>query len=135
MHRDPRRGLVVRIRHLAPAWVGPGGPELYRFLDAGDTESFRMRSRPASKKRRGTKSREVGHRRSSECYEVLDLGNSKSGGLETRGLPGLAGDDGRLLHQPVQRLWPSLVNVQADASDRSRLDDILQSMWRTPRAR
>ena len=45
----------------------------------------RMRGRPASKKRRGTKSREVGRRRSSECYEVLDLGNSKSGGLETRG--------------------------------------------------
>ena len=29
---------------------------LYRFLDAGSTETFRMRSRPASKKRRGTKS-------------------------------------------------------------------------------
>ena len=60
-------------------------PELYRFLDAGDTETFRMRSRPASKKRRGTKSREVGRRRSSGCYEVLDLGRSKSGGVETRG--------------------------------------------------
>jgi hypothetical protein len=42
-------------------------PLLYRFLDAGDTETFRMRGRPASKKRRGTESREVGHRRSSEC--------------------------------------------------------------------
>jgi hypothetical protein len=29
---------------------------------------------PASKKRQGTKSREVWHRRTSECYEVLDLG-------------------------------------------------------------
>jgi hypothetical protein len=29
---------------------------------------------PASEKRQGTKSREVWHRRSSECYEVLDLG-------------------------------------------------------------
>jgi hypothetical protein len=42
--------------------------------------------RPASEKRQGTKSREVGHRQSSECYrdlqEVLDLGNSKSGDLE-----------------------------------------------------
>ena len=65
--------------------LDPNLPVLYRFLDAGGTEAFRMRSRPASKKRRGTKSREVGHRRSSECYEVLDLGNSKSGGLETRG--------------------------------------------------
>ena len=62
-----------------------GRPDLYRFLDAGDTETFRMRSRPASKKRRGTKSREVGRRRSSGCYEVLDLGRSKSGGVETRG--------------------------------------------------
>jgi hypothetical protein len=31
---------------------------LYRFLDAGDIETFHMRRRPASKKRRGTKSRE-----------------------------------------------------------------------------
>src|SRR4029077_20929585 len=29
---------------------------------------------PASKKRQGTKSREVWRRRTSECYEVLDLG-------------------------------------------------------------
>jgi len=56
-----------------------------RFLDAGNNETLRTLSEPASKKRRGTKSREVGRRRSSECYEVLDLGNSKSGGLETRG--------------------------------------------------
>ena len=51
--------------------------------------ALRMLRPPASKKRRGTKSREVGRRRSSECFEVrfevLDLGNSKSGGLETRG--------------------------------------------------
>ena len=49
--------------------------QLYRFLDAGDTESFRMRSRPASKKRRGTKSREGGRRRSSECYPLLPFKN------------------------------------------------------------
>jgi hypothetical protein len=36
------------------------GAHLYRFLDAGNAETFRMRSRPAFKKRRGTKSREVG---------------------------------------------------------------------------
>jgi hypothetical protein len=48
-----------------------------------------MHSRPASKKRRGTKSRDAGQQPGSERYdaryEVLDLGNSKSGGLETRG--------------------------------------------------
>ena len=35
-------------------------PPLYRFLDAGSAETFRMRSWPASKKRRGTKSRDAG---------------------------------------------------------------------------
>jgi hypothetical protein len=91
-HRLARSYVAPRARpldHFPPRRSSAEQPELYRFLDAGDTESFRMRSRPASKKRRGTKSREVGHRRSSECYEVryevLDLGNSKSGGLETRG--------------------------------------------------
>ena len=43
-----------------------------------------MRNRPASKKRRGTKSREAGERAGGERCEVLALGNSKSGGLETR---------------------------------------------------
>ena len=81
--------LSIGYRPLCSRPRGAAGAErlraLYRFLDAGDTEGFRMRSRPASKKRRGTKSREVGHRRSSECYGVLDLGMSKSGGPETRG--------------------------------------------------
>jgi hypothetical protein len=58
-------------------------------LDAGNAKAFRMRSRPASKKRRGTKSREAGQRLGGERYgaryEVLDLGNSESGALETRG--------------------------------------------------
>ena len=61
---------------------------LYKFLDAGNAKAFRIRSRPASKKRRGTKSRDVGRRRRSECYEAryeADLGNSKTGRLETRG--------------------------------------------------
>ena len=63
-------------------------PVLYRFLDAGSAKAFRMRSGPASKMRRCTKSLDVGRRRSSECYEAryeADLGNSKSGRLETRG--------------------------------------------------
>jgi hypothetical protein len=36
------------------------------FLDAGDDETIGTLSWPASKKRQGTKSREVGHRLSSE---------------------------------------------------------------------
>ena len=48
-----------------------------------------MLGEPASKKRRCTKSRDAGQRRGGERFEVrfevLDLGNSKSGGLETRG--------------------------------------------------
>lgn len=64
-------------------------PYLYRFLDAGNTEAGRTLSEPASKKRRCTKSRDVGQRLGGERYEaryeVLDLGNSKSGGLGTRG--------------------------------------------------
>ena len=43
-----------------------------------------MVGEPASKKRRGTKSREAGERAGGERDEVLALGNSKSGGLETR---------------------------------------------------
>jgi hypothetical protein len=58
-------------------------------LDAGGAETIRMRRRPASKKRRCTKSRDAGQRLGGERYEaryeVLDLGDSKSGGLETRG--------------------------------------------------
>ena len=60
------------------------GPLLCRFLDAGNTETLRMVGEPASKKRRGTKSREAGERAGGERYEVLALGNSKSCGLETR---------------------------------------------------
>jgi hypothetical protein len=62
---------------------------LYRFLDAGNTEACRTLGEPASKKRRCTKSRDAGQRLGGERYgaryEVLDLGNSKSGDLETRG--------------------------------------------------
>src|SRR5437870_13000038 len=42
-----------------------------RFLDAGNNEALRTLSRPASKKRQGTKSREVGHRRCSGRYGDL----------------------------------------------------------------
>ena len=38
------------------------------FLDAGNKEMIRRLNWPASKKRQGTKSREVGHRLGSERY-------------------------------------------------------------------
>ena len=45
--------------------------------------------RPAAEKRQGTKSRDVGHRQCSRCYEdlyevvdLVDLGNSKSSDFE-----------------------------------------------------
>ena len=41
------------------------------FWDAGDDETIGTLSWPASKKRQGTKSREVGHRLSSERYGDL----------------------------------------------------------------
>jgi phage gpG-like protein len=43
---------------------------LYRFLDAGNAKTFRMRSRPASKKRRGTKSREGWRRRAAGAMAI-----------------------------------------------------------------
>jgi hypothetical protein len=48
-------------------------PEVCRFLDAGNDEWLLALGRPASKKRQGTKSREVGHRLSSEHYGDLIL--------------------------------------------------------------
>jgi len=42
-------------------------------LDAGNDETLLALRRPASKKRQGTKSREVGHRLSSERYGDLIL--------------------------------------------------------------
>ena len=44
-----------------------------RFLDAGNDETLLALRRPASKKRQGTKSREVGHRLSSGRYGDLML--------------------------------------------------------------
>src|SRR5262249_23734034 len=48
-------------------------PEVCRFLDAGNGEWLLALGPPASKKRQGTKSREVGHRLSSEHYGDLIL--------------------------------------------------------------
>src|SRR6201981_4259589 len=46
-------------------------PEVCRFLDAGNNEALGTLSSQASKKRQGTKSREVGHRLGSERYGDL----------------------------------------------------------------
>ena len=54
---------------------------LYRFLDAGNAKTFRMRSRPASKKRRGTKSRDAGQQLGSERYGDLMCGPVRWGPL------------------------------------------------------
>jgi hypothetical protein len=40
---------------------GAWSPNVRWFLDAGNNETVRTLSSPASKKRQGTKSREVGH--------------------------------------------------------------------------
>jgi hypothetical protein len=55
--------------------------DLYRFLDAGDAKTFRMRSRPASKKRRGAKSRDAGQQLGSERYGDLMCGPVRWGPL------------------------------------------------------
>ena len=47
-----------------------------RFLDAGNNETLRTLSAPASKKRQGTKSRAVREKRSSERYGDLMLAPS-----------------------------------------------------------
>jgi hypothetical protein len=61
-----------RWRQEAPLCGAHGtGQLLCWFLDAGNDETLRTLSEPASKKRQGTKSREVGHRLSSECYADL----------------------------------------------------------------
>src|SRR3984893_16355544 len=47
------------------------GPDVCRFLDAGNNEALGTLSCQASKKRQGTKSREVGQRLGSERYGEL----------------------------------------------------------------
>jgi hypothetical protein len=43
---------------------------LFWFLDAGNDETLGRLSWPASKKRQGTKSREVGHRLAASAMEI-----------------------------------------------------------------
>jgi len=54
---------------------------LCRFLDAGNDERLLALGRPASKKRQGTKSREVGYRLSSERYGDLTLAAAVMGAM------------------------------------------------------
>jgi hypothetical protein len=48
-------------------------PQLYRFLDAGNTEAGRTLGEAASKKRRCTKSRDAGQRLGGEHYGDFSL--------------------------------------------------------------
>ena len=61
---------------------------LCRFLDAGNTKTLRTLSEPASKKRHGTKLREVGEPLGSERYGNLMLAPSPlaAATLQRRGL-------------------------------------------------
>jgi hypothetical protein len=54
-----------------------------RFLDAGNNEALGTLSCQASKKRQGTKSREVGHLLGSERYGDFDLSADLDGGCNT----------------------------------------------------
>jgi hypothetical protein len=58
-------------------------------LDAGNAElsacSGHRRPKSVDARSRGTLGQRLGGERYGARYEVLDLGNSKSGGLETRG--------------------------------------------------
>jgi hypothetical protein len=56
---------------LAQGFLRPARSRLCWFLDAGNDETLRTLNWPASKKRQDTKSREVGHRLSSERYGDL----------------------------------------------------------------
>ena len=65
----------VLIQDRDPALVRAcrRNPLMCRFLDAGNDEMLLALRRPASKKRQGTKSREVRHRLSNERYGDLVL--------------------------------------------------------------
>ena len=66
-----RRGVIVRTVVKKVTLVsGVERQELYRFLDAGSDETVRTLSEPASKKRRGTKSRGVWGRVGSRAMGI-----------------------------------------------------------------
>src|ERR1700739_4658835 len=60
---------IARGQRTGHSAMADLSPLLCWFLDAGNNETFRTLRGPASKKRQGTKSREVGHRPSSGRYE------------------------------------------------------------------
>ena len=61
-------------------------PLVLWFLDAGDDETIGTLSWPASKKRQGTKSREVGHRLSSgRCEDLMPAPLSMVSATRARG--------------------------------------------------
>jgi len=76
------------------------GPQLYRFLDAGNTEACRTLGEPASKKRRCTKSRDAGQRLGGERYGDFSLASHPNGLVEAQacgdalGMPGCGSGQG-----------------------------------------
>ena len=67
----PNRGFAVRRRVMTCSPSRPRPPLLCRFLDAGGTKPLGTLGEPASKKRRGTKSRGVWGRVGSQRYGDL----------------------------------------------------------------
>ena len=83
-HPIDRRFLFCPGLNFRAEVVISGSVEVFGCRHAETIPTLR---RPASEKRQGTKSREVEHRRGRGRYgdymAALDLGNSKSGGLES----------------------------------------------------
>ena len=83
---------------------------LCRFLDAGNNEALRTLSCQASKKRQGTKSREVGPRLGSERYgDLMSAPTSMAGATLARGdlavcAQGSPGACNKELGRPSQRI-------------------------------
>ena len=95
---------IVRLSPSAPTadFCGTERPELYRFLDAGIDETVRALSEPASKKRRGTKSREVGHPAAQRALWGLVLApRSRLGRGELHALHARAGERARKASRPA----------------------------------
>jgi hypothetical protein len=86
-------------------------PLLCRFLDAGNDETLGTLSWPASKKRQGTKSREVGHRRGNRRYG--DLMPAQSSGVDAT----LSGCDLRVGMLARSRACNGLLGVRLERID------------------
>src|SRR5205823_661102 len=98
------------------------GPEMCRFLDAGNNEALGSLSCQASKKRQGTKSREVGHRLGSERYGGFDVSAELDGGRDTaRKRPGCVDRRGE---EPAMGISASARSASAGARSIDRRDRV-----------